>query len=240
MTALSRTANHEHEEKVESKVKASFNIGAVIRYKVTASGNQNVKKVTADDKDKFPKIADFATALPYLEQITEAESKVPTSLACEAYTMKKNGDVWEKDKEIVTDTITFNVGDYADYELGELGGTVTLNLEKLKEEAIKSNLTYTQFRNQDKIHENSIGLLDAAKVGELEKIFTEKERDKARKEELNRISDEITTWIAFTAGRAFYNIKTDAAYRSEEHTSELQSRSDLVCRLLLEKKKNNM
>src|SRR5206468_13031636 len=29
------------------------------------------------------------------------------------------------------------------------------------------------------------------------------------------------------------------AARSEEHTSELQSRSDLVCRLLLEKKKNN-
>src|SRR5271163_5012197 len=28
------------------------------------------------------------------------------------------------------------------------------------------------------------------------------------------------------------------ADRSEEHTSELQSRSDLVCRLLLEKKKN--
>src|SRR2546421_8319758 len=33
---------------------------------------------------------------------------------------------------------------------------------------------------------------------------------------------------AFTAARA---------ERSEEHTSELQSRSDLVCRLLLEKKK---
>src|SRR2546421_4239558 len=30
-----------------------------------------------------------------------------------------------------------------------------------------------------------------------------------------------------------------AASRSEEHTSELQSRSDLVCRLLLEKKKND-
>src|SRR5438132_6671679 len=28
--------------------------------------------------------------------------------------------------------------------------------------------------------------------------------------------------------------------RSEEHTSELQSHSDLVCRLLLEKKKKNM
>src|SRR5699024_11496627 len=29
----------------------------------------------------------------------------------------------------------------------------------------------------------------------------------------------------------------DAGHRSEEHTSELQSRFDLVCRLLLEKKK---
>src|SRR2546430_7737871 len=31
----------------------------------------------------------------------------------------------------------------------------------------------------------------------------------------------------------------DAAVRSEEHTSELQSQSNLVCRLLLEKKKHN-
>src|SRR2546430_13689926 len=30
-----------------------------------------------------------------------------------------------------------------------------------------------------------------------------------------------------------------AATRSEEHTSELQSQSNLVCRLLLEKKNNN-
>src|SRR2546421_1429395 len=30
---------------------------------------------------------------------------------------------------------------------------------------------------------------------------------------------------------------TSSVRRSEEHTSELQSRSDLVCRLLLEKKK---
>src|SRR5206468_11083796 len=32
----------------------------------------------------------------------------------------------------------------------------------------------------------------------------------------------------------------DDHLRSEEHTSELQSRSDLVCRLLLEKKKKNI
>src|SRR5438067_7665414 len=33
--------------------------------------------------------------------------------------------------------------------------------------------------------------------------------------------------------------RTGTGTRSEEHTSELQSRFDLVCRLLLEKKKKN-
>src|SRR3712207_7046139 len=35
-------------------------------------------------------------------------------------------------------------------------------------------------------------------------------------------------------------VADDAAARSEEHTSELQSRQYLVCRLLLEKKKNTL
>src|SRR2546421_5251683 len=35
-----------------------------------------------------------------------------------------------------------------------------------------------------------------------------------------------------------FDAGTGRLMRSEEHTSELQSRSDLVCRLLLEKKKN--
>src|SRR3712207_9273666 len=35
-----------------------------------------------------------------------------------------------------------------------------------------------------------------------------------------------------------FSIKRESATRSEEHTSELQSRQYLVCRLLLEKKKN--
>src|SRR2546421_1372909 len=36
---------------------------------------------------------------------------------------------------------------------------------------------------------------------------------------------------------ALLKLKPGSQVRSEEHTSELQSRSDLVCRLLLEKKK---
>src|SRR5438874_9455208 len=42
----------------------------------------------------------------------------------------------------------------------------------------------------------------------------------------------------FVKVRAVVDLKKDA--RSEEHTSELQSRRDLVCRLLLEKKKTNV
>src|SRR2546421_1104978 len=43
----------------------------------------------------------------------------------------------------------------------------------------------------------------------------------------NRVTVTVVRWL----GR--YGVR----WRSEEHTSELQSRSDLVCRLLLEKKK---
>src|SRR5438034_10860133 len=37
--------------------------------------------------------------------------------------------------------------------------------------------------------------------------------------------------------RVFHEAREGYSSRSEEHTSELQSHSDLVCRLLLEKKK---
>src|SRR5206468_11748423 len=52
--------------------------------------------------------------------------------------------------------------------------------------------------------------------------------------------------IAWTKPRLLITVATTVSsnlgfvQRSEEHTSELQSRSDLVCRLLLEKKKNNL
>src|SRR5688572_31337140 len=57
---------------------------------------------------------------------------------------------------------------------------------------------------------------------------------------------QIDTWIrAGSFGQALTLCKTAphsgaAEERSEEHTSELQSQSNLVCRLLLEKKKNNI
>src|SRR2546430_11048721 len=48
--------------------------------------------------------------------------------------------------------------------------------------------------------------------------------------------DNHATCSVYTQNMA-YGVKTEqVAWRSEEHTSELQSQSNLVCRLLLEKK----
>src|SRR3989442_2126081 len=44
-------------------------------------------------------------------------------------------------------------------------------------------------------------------------------------------------WVSYAAG-SFHVARGSSSARSEEHTSELQSRPHLVCRLLLEKKKN--
>src|SRR5690625_7118882 len=44
--------------------------------------------------------------------------------------------------------------------------------------------------------------------------------------------------VVFLASSPKSNSTTEALGRSEEHTSELQSRGHLVCRLLLEKKKS--
>src|SRR5206468_7374656 len=51
---------------------------------------------------------------------------------------------------------------------------------------------------------------------------------------------DLVAWAAIGARTTESQIHRELASglsRSEEHTSELQSRSDLVCRLLLEKKK---
>src|SRR3712207_7920789 len=46
-------------------------------------------------------------------------------------------------------------------------------------------------------------------------------------------------WLAHTANDYARMLRARDGRRSEEHTSELQSRQYLVCRLLLEKKKTN-
>src|SRR2546422_4868524 len=51
---------------------------------------------------------------------------------------------------------------------------------------------------------------------------------------MDRLGDSLSVAVLRELGRT----RPIGAARSEEHTSELQSRLHLVCRLLLEKKKN--
>src|SRR5947209_12020120 len=72
------------------------------------------------------------------------------------------------------------------------------------------------------------------------------ERDNNTRE--HRPSPSVQASAAILVSAAMPPVRADAdllialwwnGYRSEEHTSELQSRQYLVCRLLLEKKKSN-
>src|SRR3712207_7077780 len=49
----------------------------------------------------------------------------------------------------------------------------------------------------------------------------------------------LVSYIGYIKEKFSSEIQATALTRSEEHTSELQSRQYLVCRLLLEKKKKN-
>src|SRR5260221_10470046 len=70
------------------------------------------------------------------------------------------------------------------------------------------------------------------RTGSREKPLAWTAIDSARYDSLQRKSPRKLPAVCIE--RKFYSRQD---YRSEEHTSELQSHSDLVCRLLLEKKK---
>src|SRR3712207_7871625 len=72
----------------------------------------------------------------------------------------------------------------------------------------------TLFRSRRQAYAQALGLTDLARAAE---------RDAARE-------PPRTAWDHYAVGRSL---------RSEEHTSELQSRQYLVCRLLLEKNKSH-
>src|SRR5690554_7538226 len=60
-----------------------------------------------------------------------------------------------------------------------------------------------------------------------------------KKTTVRQLTFIILTFIVSTTFSACGQTKTKSNFRSEEHTSELQSRPHLVCRLLLEKKNND-
>src|SRR5207249_8681334 len=81
----------------------------------------------------------------------------------------------------------------------------------------------------------SSDLEHADEVKRLEFLMTQRDDLLAARNSLQQAAREIDQ----TAKQLFLDAFGKVRERSEEHTSELQSRFDLVCRLLLEKKKTN-
>src|SRR2546422_3822034 len=69
----------------------------------------------------------------------------------------------------------------------------------------------------------------------LEGNLRAKERDDAR---IRTFREQVMEHVR--SGGPLVDVRSPEEFRSEEHTSELQSRLHLVCRLLLEKKKKNI
>src|SRR5699024_11356334 len=103
---------------------------------------------------------------------------------------------------------------------------------------------YTEL-NEDLIHKNIKDIYEK-EFGQAVKDYNAKQKRKDRKIEdyYSKVkhSKNQRTQIEFIVqvGNVddYKNDKNRITSRSEEHTSELQSRFDLVCRLLLEKKKH--
>ncbi len=119
MTALSQTGNREHERQVESRVKAAFDAGAVISYKVECKGNVRPSTPTVLDKSRFTGIRNIDQNFPIVQAIVAGESNVCQTLECTAFTMKQEGTTWVKDQDIVATTQVTNLveTDPSSYEI---------------------------------------------------------------------------------------------------------------------------
>src|SRR5699024_6919095 len=159
-------------------------------------------------------------------------------------------EVGKEEVERAIDIIEGSVGDIEDVEDLEGYGSYAELLESIREEVENGNedVDYSKLRN-DLIREYE-KLLDEsveAKETEEEQQFVEESLDDTteleqevanEKDALDGLNDEIEGLYASISEFENKGTVTGAEKeRSEEHTSELQSRFDLVCRLLLEKKK---
>src|SRR5256886_3415764 len=70
-------------------------------------------------------------------------------------------------------------------------------------------------------------------------VFGQVPRD-CGKEVSGRMKEIYKGWLNFFGAKDLIYLYPITSRRSEEHTSELQSQSNLVCRLLLEKKKTSI
>src|SRR5256886_13617928 len=94
------------------------------------------------------------------------------------------------------------------------------DLERRIREAMANPQNMGELPNAD-----AVGTVGNSECGEMLRMWIKYKEERGKK-----VIDKAT----------FQSFGCETAIRSEEHTSELQSQSNLVCRLLLEKKKKNI
>src|SRR5207249_11013017 len=85
----------------------------------------------------------------------------------------------------------------------------------------------------------TLSLHDALPIFRMSSVFPLNANADVREATRNACTRVNALMISSAMPSEKYSFSESALMRSEEHTSELQSRFDLVCRLLLEKKKLN-
>ncbi len=104
LTPLSRVGNSDHEGKIESRVKAAFDSGAIVEYNVTAiyGYGQNESQIPATDQKAVEK-----------KQIIKEEVNVPLSLNCEAFLMEKKDNDYVRKEKIISNNVPNPIGQSA-------------------------------------------------------------------------------------------------------------------------------
>src|SRR2546430_10494835 len=79
-----------------------------------------------------------------------------------------------------------------------------------------------------------------SRVSESDKVLLRRYHEHGDLQARERLIEQYMSLVRSLARRYSYRGEQLEDLRSEEHTSELQSQSNLVCRLLLEKKKTSL
>src|SRR2546422_7043423 len=133
------------------------------------------------------------------------------------------------------ETIVFDVGECMKAQI--VRGLMALMLVGLP--ACVSQGTYDQTLNDLQSTKSHLDRLRVQNEALNKQVIGLKESNAKHKEELDKTNAQIASLKEEVSKerQAAGNLVKDLDRRSEEHTSELQSRLHLVCRLLLEKKK---
>src|SRR5690625_2140195 len=119
-------------------------------------------------------------------------------------------------------------------------------------EILKEEKSLTELSSEYGIHVNQLRKWKTQFLEQMPQLFQKQNKDQEKMKadyeeqienlyaEVGRLTTQLSWLKKNLASTTSRQERVNMIERSEEHTTELQSRGQLVCRLLLEKKKNSM